>query len=76
MPTSSSPYPKLKSYNLNSHQNRVLSGIAAGLDTKEIAHKLRLSPKTVEYHWGKLKVKLGVTSKLKAALIARRNGIK
>lgn len=76
MPTSSSPYPKLKSFNLTDRQRQVLSAIAGDVHTKEIAHTLGITEKAVAYHWSKIKVKLGVQSKLGAALFVHKNGIK
>ena len=76
MPASSSHYPKLKSYNLTDRQWQILRAVANDEGTKEIAHRLKLSPKTVEGHWANLKIKLGVSTKLGAALMIHRNQIK
>ena len=52
----------------------VLFHIAAGLQNKEIAHRLGLSVSTVRNHVHNLLVKLGVHSKLEAVSLCFRNG--
>lgn len=55
-------------------QEQVLRKIAVGQPIKAIGDDLGLSPKTIEYHWGKLKVILGINGPAEAAhyAIARK----
>lgn len=59
---------------LSAHERRVARLVAAGLTNKEVAHRLFVSPKTVEYHLGNIFPKLGITSRrqLRVALQAAR----
>ena len=45
---------------LTSRQREILQHIAEGKNTKQIAEILKISPKTVEYHRGKLMLAVGV----------------
>lgn len=60
---------------LTSRQLEVLRLVAAGLGNAEIAARLTLSVKTVEHHISAVLIKLAVSSRLEAALAARRLGI-
>lgn len=51
----------------------VLVLIAEGLPLKEIAQKLNLSRKTIEFHWERLRVLLGFRSYVDACKYALRN---
>jgi len=55
---------------------QVLIGIANDQSLKEIAHKLKVSHKTVEFHWRKLRLALGIKTQVAAALYAHRHNIK
>lgn len=45
---------------LTPRQREILKLIAEGVHTKEIAHRLRLSPKTVETHRGQIMSRMGI----------------
>lgn len=47
---------------LSARERAVLDGLAEGLSSKALAHKLTLSPRTVEMHRGRIGRKLGVKS--------------
>lgn len=64
---SSSRCPKWKLSELTITQKRVLFAISKGEDNKQIAYDLGLNHKTVEYHWDRLKRKLGIPNKITAA---------
>jgi DNA-binding CsgD family transcriptional regulator len=50
-------------YTLGRQERRVLLRAAAGIDTKEIAHDLGCSPKTVEEYWMRILRKSGLQSR-------------
>ena len=52
----------------------VLQGLVEGLSNKEIARRLSVSPRTVNYHLDNIYAKLGVNTRTEAALIALRQG--
>jgi DNA-binding CsgD family transcriptional regulator len=52
----------------------VLRLVAEGLSNKQIAHRLGISPRTVNFHLDNLYVKLGVNSRTEAAITALREG--
>jgi DNA-binding NarL/FixJ family response regulator len=60
---------------LSGRELEVLKLLARGRDTKEIADALILSPKTVKNHVASILKKLGVDSRLEAAVYALRRGI-
>lgn len=52
----------------------VIQCLAAGLSNKEIALKLTIKPRTVNFHLDNIYAKLGVSSRTEAAVIAMRRG--
>jgi DNA-binding NarL/FixJ family response regulator len=60
---------------LTSREREVLAALAEGLDNKAIAERLYISPDTARTHVVKVIAKLGVDSRLQAAIFAIRNGI-
>jgi DNA-binding CsgD family transcriptional regulator len=59
---------------LTRREREILGWMAAGLQNKEIAQKLHLSPATVRNHVHNILDKLGVHSKLEAVCLAFRSG--
>ena len=59
---------------LTEREREVLKWMAHGLSNKEIAHRLGLTPRTVEFHVGNILHKLGVVSRLEAVLWAKEHG--
>jgi DNA-binding NarL/FixJ family response regulator len=57
---------------LTSRERRVLTQIALGLSNKEIGLNLSISEKTVKHYVTTLLDKLGVSTRVQAALIVRR----
>ena len=53
----------------------VLRLIAAGRSTKEIAGELCISPKTVDHHVQHIYAKIGVSTRVAAAIYARERGL-
>ena len=60
---------------LTPRQREILKLIAEGVHTKEIAHRLRLSPKTVEGHRAQLMERLGARSIADLTRLAIRAGL-
>ena len=60
---------------LTLRERDVLGALAAGLDNQAIADRLYLSTATVRTHVGQILRKLGVDSRLQAALLAVRHGV-
>ncbi|MBI3058715.1 MAG: PAS domain S-box protein [Deltaproteobacteria bacterium] len=60
---------------LTSRELEVLKLVVSGVKTGEIAERLYISPHTVRRHLHSLLTKLGVKSRLDAALVALRNGL-
>ncbi len=60
---------------LTERESAVLHQIARGRSNKEIALELSIAEKTVKVHVSNIFIKLGVTSRTQAALIAVRNGL-
>jgi DNA-binding CsgD family transcriptional regulator len=52
---------------LTTQERAVVSLVARGLTNREVAAELYVSPKTVEYHLGRVFAKLGVTSRTQLA---------
>jgi two-component system nitrate/nitrite response regulator NarL len=59
---------------LTPREKEILFHVAAGLQNKEVARDLGLSPATVRNHVHNILVKLGVHSKLEAVSLSFRNG--
>lgn len=59
---------------LTERERQVLSRIASGQQIAAIAYDLNLSEKTVEYHAGSLRKRLGARSTAEAVSVATRNG--
>jgi DNA-binding CsgD family transcriptional regulator len=55
-------------------ESQVLAGLAQGWSNKEIARRLSISPRTVNYHLDHIFAKLGVLTRTEAAVIALRQG--
>jgi two-component system nitrate/nitrite response regulator NarL len=60
---------------LTSREREVLAALAEGLDNKAIAERLYISPDTARTHVVKVIAKLGVDSRLQAAIFAIRHGM-
>ena len=60
---------------LTDRERDVLRLVAEGLPTKQIAHRLGISSKTVKAHLTNVFRQIGVTDRLQAALWARQHGI-
>jgi DNA-binding NarL/FixJ family response regulator len=60
---------------LTTREREVLAALAEGLDNKAIAERLFISPDTARAHVVKVLGKLGVESRLQAAIFAIRHGI-
>jgi DNA-binding CsgD family transcriptional regulator/signal transduction histidine kinase len=60
---------------LTRRESDVLEGVVAGLTNKQIAARLRISDRTVQYHLSNLLSKLGAASRTEAAVMALRLGI-
>ena len=60
---------------LTTREHEVLAALAEGLDNKAIADRLFISPDTARAHVVKVLGKLGVESRLQAAIFAIRHGI-
>ena len=52
----------------------VLQGLVDGLTNKEIASRLSVSPRTINFHLDNIYAKLGVSTRTEAAVIAQRYG--
>ena len=59
---------------LTPRETEVLYHVATGLQNKQVARNLGLSPATVRNHVHNILVKLGVHSKLEAVSLSFRNG--
>ena len=60
---------------LTPREIEVLQALAEGLDSKEIARRLNISPTTERNHVASILAKLGVHSRLQALVFALRHGI-
>jgi DNA-binding NarL/FixJ family response regulator len=59
---------------LTEREQEILVLVARGQRNHEIARRLRLSIKTVEFHVGNILAKLGVRSRTAAVVLALRGG--
>ena len=60
---------------LTPREQEVLAGVAAGLTNKQIAARLGISDRTVQFHLGNVLGKLGVASRTEAAVLALQRGL-
>ena len=60
---------------LTPREKEVLQAVAEGLDSKEIAQRLRISATTERNHVASILAKLGVHSRLQALIFAARHGL-
>lgn len=60
---------------LTAREVDVLRGIAGGLSNAEIAHTLTISTATAKTHVSRVLAKLGCTSRMQAAILAREAGL-
>ena len=60
---------------LTERELEVLRLVAEGLSNKEIAQRLQMTRRTVEFHVSNILKKLGVTSRVEAAMWAREQGV-
>ena len=60
---------------LTERELEVLRLVAEGLSNKEIAQGLQMTRRTVEFHVSNILKKLGVTSRVEAAMWAREQGV-
>jgi DNA-binding NarL/FixJ family response regulator len=60
---------------LTDRQHQVLSMLSHGLTIGQVGSRLRISPRTVETHVGKLYRKLGVRTRLQAVSVAATLGL-
>src|SRR5215831_5289519 len=58
---------------LTQRQSEVVSLLAAGKSTREVARSLGVSPRTVQVHVGLIMKKLGVTRRLQVVALALRD---
>lgn len=61
--------------NLTPRELEVFKLVASGETSVKIGEKLKLSHKTVDYHWSNLAVKLNLTSRVHAAHLALSQGL-
>lgn len=65
----------IAAYHFTPRQRDVLMLLCEGLPNKSISNRLNISAGTVKIHISHILRKLGVTSRLQAALAARRRGL-
>lgn len=65
----------IRPYALTIRELEILRGLTEGKLNKEIAMELGLSEKTIEKHLGELFTKMGVTTRVEAAVKAVREGL-
>jgi DNA-binding NarL/FixJ family response regulator len=66
---------RLPANRLSERELEILSLVAGGLDSKEIARELFLSHETVRTHMAHALAKLGARSRAQAVAVAIRNGL-
>ncbi|MBX3058422.1 MAG: protein kinase [Anaerolineae bacterium] len=59
---------------LTAREMEVIVCLAEGMTNKEIAHALHIKPRTVNFHLDNIYLKLGVSTRTEAAVIALRQG--
>ena len=67
---------ELGRFGLTQREREVLAMVAAGRTNPEIAKALFISPKTASVHVSNILAKLGVTSRVEAATMAHRLGVR
>lgn len=60
---------------LTSREKEVLQALAEGLNNKDIAQRIYISPQTQRTHMSNIQSKLGVHSQMQALLFALRHGV-
>jgi DNA-binding CsgD family transcriptional regulator len=60
---------------LTRREQEVLAGVTQGLTNKQIAARLGISDRTVQFHLGNVLSKLGVASRTEAAVLALEQGL-
>jgi DNA-binding CsgD family transcriptional regulator len=65
----------IKDVDLTEKQKEILRYVLVGFTNKEIAHRMNLSPSTVNTHLDNIYSKLGCSYRLEASLIALKNGL-
>lgn len=73
VPAKPGPYPLLDS--LTARERQVLGLLGQGLSNAEIAAELVISPTTAKTHVSRTLVKLGLASRMQAAVLARESGV-
>jgi DNA-binding NarL/FixJ family response regulator len=64
-----------RSTTLSAQELRIVQLVAFGHSNREIGQRVRLSPHTVKEHLANAMRKLGVATRVEAALVARRRGL-
>ncbi|MFD3745245.1 response regulator [Nocardia sp. NPDC058633] len=72
-PTAVAPPPDLSA--LTDRERQVLAGLGAGLSNGQIGTRLRIGEATVKTHVSRVLSKLGVQSRVQAAVIASQSGL-
>ena len=70
----SSEVPTQTAAPLTGRARHIIAAIASGETNKEIAHQLRISPKTVEWDIARLYARFGVRSRAELVAHAERGG--
>ncbi len=60
---------------ITEREKQVLKLTAAGLTNKEVAQSLGITPRTVEFHLRKIFMKLNVTCRTAASVVAEKMGL-
>jgi NarL family two-component system response regulator LiaR len=68
-------HPQVPGLNLTEREREVLALMVEGLNNKQIAIKLTVSPSTVKSHVSNILFKLSVVSRTEAVTLALRNNI-
>jgi two-component system response regulator NreC len=69
------PRPRRPASGLSEREREVLALLALGHTNREIADRLVLSVRTVEWHRSRIRWKLGVTGRAALAGVAREHGL-